>query len=88
MYVNGAMNLTGVSPEGAGLGPKALNQMAETFASLFDKADEAAAGFASGQLDTQSVVEALSQAELALQTAITVRDRVVSAYQDILRMPI
>ena len=88
MYVDGSAGLTGVSPQGAGLGPKALSDMAENFANLFDKADAAAAGFASGQLDTQSVVEALSQAELALQTAVTVRDRVVSAYQDILRMPI
>lgn len=88
MYVNGASELAGATQHGAGLGPKALGQLAENFASLFDKADGAAAGFAAGQLDTQSVVEALSQAELALQTAITVRDRVVSAYQDILRMPI
>ncbi len=34
------------------------------------------------------VVLALSRAELALQTAVAVRDRVVSAYQDVMRMPI
>ena len=41
-----------------------------------------------GQGDVQSVVEALTQAELALETAVTVRDKVVEAYQEILRMPI
>jgi flagellar hook-basal body complex protein FliE len=34
------------------------------------------------------VVAAVSKAELALQTATTIRDRVVQAYQDIMRMPI
>ena len=34
------------------------------------------------------VVEAVSRAELALQTTTAIRDRVVSAYQDIMRMPI
>ncbi|WP_376091918.1 flagellar hook-basal body complex protein FliE [Roseomonas sp. CCTCC AB2023176] len=33
-------------------------------------------------------VLAISRAETALQTAVAVRDRVVSAYQDIMRMPI
>ena len=36
---------------------------------------------------TEAVL-ALSRAETALQTAVAVRDRVVSAYQDIMRMPI
>ena len=34
------------------------------------------------------VVAAVSKAELALQTTATIRDRVVQAYQDIMRMPI
>ena len=31
---------------------------------------------------------AVSKADLTLQTVVTIRDRVVQAYQDILRMPI
>lgn len=34
------------------------------------------------------VVSAIARAELALQTTMAVRDRVVQAYQDIMRMPI
>jgi len=34
------------------------------------------------------VVTALARAQLTLQTATTVRDRVVQAYQDIMKMPI
>lgn len=62
----------------------ASSEMAETL-----RAGEAAALRAvSGQGDVQSVVEALTATELALQTAVTVRDRVVEAYQEVLRMPI
>lgn len=34
------------------------------------------------------VVTAVSRAELALQSTVAIRDRVVSAYQDIIKMPI
>lgn len=37
---------------------------------------------------TTDVVMAVARAELALQTAVAVRDRMVSAYQDIMRMGI
>ena len=41
-----------------------------------------------GQGSLTDVVTAVSRAELALQTATAVRDRVVQAYQDIMKMPI
>jgi flagellar hook-basal body complex protein FliE len=42
----------------------------------------------SGQGDIAAVVTAVAKAELALQTTAALRDRVVQAYQDIMRMPI
>lgn len=41
-----------------------------------------------GKADAHSVVEALASMELAVETAVTVRDKVVEAYQEILRMPV
>ena len=41
-----------------------------------------------GGADPHSVVEALAATELAVETAVTVRNRVVEAYQEILRMPV
>ena len=41
-----------------------------------------------GEGSLSDVVTALSRAELTLQTATAVRDRVVQAYQDIMKMPI
>ncbi len=46
-----------------------------------------AAALAGGGGVTETVL-AISRAELALQTAVAVRDRVVAAYQDVMRMPI
>lgn len=42
----------------------------------------------SGRADLQQVVEAVTAAELGLQKVTAVRDRVISAYQEIMRMPI
>jgi len=38
--------------------------------------------------DLGSVVNAVTSAEITMQTVVAVRDKVIQAYQDILRMPI
>lgn len=38
--------------------------------------------------DPHALVQALAQTELAVETAVTVRNKVVEAYQEILRMPV
>ncbi len=43
---------------------------------------------AMGQADLNELIVAVSKAELTLQTVVTVRDRAIQAYQDIMRMPI
>jgi len=54
----------------------------------FHAADSKAAEALSGGGNLTDVVTALARAELTLQTATAVRDRVVQAYQDIIKMPI
>lgn len=71
-------------PAFAGLVERAI---AETGTSL--KAGEAAAAqVAAGEASLVDVVTAISAAEVALETAIAVRNRVIEAYQEIMRMPI
>jgi flagellar hook-basal body complex protein FliE len=41
-----------------------------------------------GRGNLTEVVTALARAELTLQSATAIRDRVVQAYQDIIKMPI
>lgn len=41
-----------------------------------------------GRADPHALVEALSSTQTAVETVAAVRDRVVEAYQEILRMPV
>ncbi|MEM8773248.1 MAG: flagellar hook-basal body complex protein FliE [Pseudomonadota bacterium] len=50
--------------------------------------EAAAAQVAAGEAALVDVVTAVSAAEVALESAIAVRNRVIEAYQEILRMPI
>lgn len=52
------------------------------------KGEEASIGLMTGGADPHSVVEAMAAAELAIETAVTIRDKVVEAYQELLRMPV
>jgi flagellar hook-basal body complex protein FliE len=62
----------------------AVNTLSETGREAEAKTMEAVAGKA----DLTDVVTAVTNAEITLQTAVAIRDRVISAYQDILRMPL
>ncbi len=63
------------------------NAFAEMRATV-QRGEQAATDAMTGRGDTQSVVEALVATEMALETAVGVRDKVVEAYQEILRMPV
>lgn len=41
-----------------------------------------------GDVEITDLVTAIAEAELALNTVVNVRDRVIAAYQEIIRMPI
>ncbi|MDZ4778345.1 MAG: flagellar hook-basal body complex protein FliE [Alphaproteobacteria bacterium] len=51
-------------------------------------AEQAGLAAASGKADIVNVVTAIAQAETTLETVMAVRDQVIQAYQEILRMPI
>jgi flagellar hook-basal body complex protein FliE len=51
-------------------------------------AEQQSLAVAAGQADIVDVVTAIAAAETQLQTVVAVRDQVISAYQEILRMPI
>ncbi|MEQ8748165.1 MAG: flagellar hook-basal body complex protein FliE [Amphiplicatus sp.] len=73
-----------LKPDFGGLVTQAL---AETGGAM--KAGESAAmQVAAGDASLVDVVTAISAAEVALETAIAVRNRVIEAYQEIMRMPI
>ena len=50
--------------------------------------EKASAQAVTGEANLAEVVQSITEAELTLQTVVAVRDRVISAYQEIMRMPI
>ena len=52
------------------------------------QAEETATAAMTSDADPHALVEALAQSELAVETAVAVRNKVVEAYQEILRMPV
>ena len=73
--------------EAAGPGA-ALGKAATSFAETLQRGEETARAAITGGADAHALVRALSQTQLAVDTVVTVRDRVVEAYQEILRMPV
>ncbi len=52
------------------------------------EADAKAMQALAGSANITEVVTAVARAELALQTTVAIRDRVIQAYQEVMRMPI
>jgi flagellar hook-basal body complex protein FliE len=66
----------------------ALNRALEGAVQAGREADSQSMKAIGGGGNLTEVVTAVARAELALQSTVAIRDRVVQAYQDIMRMPI
>lgn len=75
--------------EGAGAAfAQTLEQFGRGVVDALRSGEAAAISGVQGKLSTQKVVETVLAAERELQTAIALRDKAVSAYQEISRMSI
>jgi flagellar hook-basal body complex protein FliE len=63
-------------------------RITESFAQQIQTAETTATQAMTGDADPHALVEALAQSELAVETVVALRDKVVEAYQEILRMPV
>ena len=52
------------------------------------KSDAQTVAMASGKANVMDVVTAVAETDVAVSTLVSVRDRVIQAYEDIMRMPI
>lgn len=84
---NYAASKTATAPEASGAA-NAFGSAANNFLATLQTSEATAMQAMTNGADPHALVEALAQTELAVQTAVTVRDRVVEAYQEILRMPV
>jgi len=66
----------------------ALDAIATNTVSSLQQAEQMSAKALQGETDTRGVVDAVMSAEQSLQTAIAIRDKIVSAYLEVSRMAI
>ncbi|MCW2246494.1 flagellar hook-basal body complex protein FliE [Azospirillum fermentarium] len=81
---------------GGGMAPRAdgpsfgdvLEEAVKSSVNTMKAGETMSAQAAVGQAELTDVIQAVTNAEVTLQTVTTVRDKVITAYQEILRMPI
>lgn len=86
LYTNAQNISRPIKPDSGG--SDLFAKVAADFMHTMQAGEEAAKAGMIGTADAHSVVQALAASELAIETAVTVRDKVVEAYQEILRMPV
>jgi flagellar hook-basal body complex protein FliE len=80
-------DLTAVAPAGGNF----ADLLAQNVQSVVDQgkaSDQLAMEMVSGKANVVDMVTALSETEMAIESMVTIRDRVISAYEEIMRMPI
>ena len=78
-------------PTGAAAGPDFGSLVADSIGSVIEagnNSDQKAMELVNGNANVVDVVTAISETEIAMETMVTIRDRVISAYEEIMRMPI
>jgi flagellar hook-basal body complex protein FliE len=65
-----------------------LKDVVDAVTEAAQKTDTQAQAVATGKANMIDVVTAVAESETAIQTLVSVRDKVISAYEDILKMPI
>ncbi|MHA1151788.1 MAG: flagellar hook-basal body complex protein FliE [Alphaproteobacteria bacterium] len=65
-----------------------LREATESAVSSLREGEAQSLQAAAGNADINDVVMAVGKAEMTLQTVVTLRDKVIQAYQEIIRMPI
>jgi flagellar hook-basal body complex protein FliE len=88
--VEGAMQpkLAPAAPEGGESFAGMVTDSLKGAAHIGREAEELSLKQITGEADLKDVVTAVANAEHTLETVVAVRDKVLNAYQEILRMPI
>jgi flagellar hook-basal body complex protein FliE len=72
------------APDFSGILKDVINSVADSA----KKSDVQTQAVAAGKANMVDVVTAVAETETAVQTMVSVRDKVIAAYEDILKMPI
>jgi flagellar hook-basal body complex protein FliE len=79
---------TAPSSQSGGNAGQTFTRLADNFTAALSNHEATARAAMVGGADPHALVEALASSQMAVETVATVRDRVVEAYQEILRMPV
>lgn len=66
----------------------AVSKFSGEFARTLANGEQTALLAMAGESGPHALVQALAETEFAVEAAVTIRDKVVEAYQEILRMPV
>lgn len=83
-----ATDLTASVPGGGQNFAQMLAQQVQGVVDTGKTSDTMAMDMVNGKANVVDMVTALSETEIAIESMVTVRDRVISAYEEIMRMPI
>jgi flagellar hook-basal body complex protein FliE len=81
----------GAQAGGAGAGPSFSALLKDAVGSVLDagkKSDAQTMAMTSGKANVMDVVTAVAETDVAVSTLVSVRDRVIQSYEDIMKMPI
>ena len=82
-------DLTALASDGNGANfADMLAQQVQGVVDAGAKSDQMAIDMVNGKANVVDMVTALSETEIAIESMVTIRDRVISAYEEIMRMPI
>ncbi|MGL4320743.1 MAG: flagellar hook-basal body complex protein FliE [Paracoccaceae bacterium] len=79
---------TAPTSQSGGSAGQTFARLADNFTSALTNHEATARAAMVGGADPHALVQALASSQMAVETVATVRDRVVEAYQEILRMPV
>ncbi len=85
--LNGPDAAAVAEPKGPGFSDLVKNALGDAV-EAGRKSEGVALQAVANQADLNEVVTAVTNAEVTLQTVVAIRDRVIQAYQEIMRMPI
>ena len=81
----------GADPKSSNTGASfadALKQLVDGAETSGEQANTAVSGMLDKSVDVHDAMIALQRAEMSLQLAVQIRNKLVQAYQDIMRMPV
>jgi flagellar hook-basal body complex protein FliE len=85
------MDQSGAAKGGDAGGPSFSALLKDAIGNVVDagkKSDAQSVAMASGKANVMDVVTAVAETDVAVSTLVSVRDRVIQSYEDIMRMPI